>query len=771
MSRFSPSRDGPRPLGTAGSKNSGRAGHASGLSRRRHQATAEPAMTEDDYLSRQPSTGYLEHKRLEVAALHLQSSSLDTCVVGAGVPYGLGEGALLLRVFREAWRARGLPVVLPTCTAGDNRLALIHVADLSIAVGNLLRPVEPNGLPCPFPKPYILAVEGNGAQCTAKEMVEAIGRGFGGSGETQPMGEAELEEVLVENLEALSLLINIRFSNEGGVLSGMVADGTMNPVTWSTGFTGSAKLLAEEFLASRSLQPIKAVVLGPPGGRQDHVCQEAEPSPEAQAALEALPPKERLLADVQAAFEAADMPMSEYTALDAGGLARVLSPSIIARAARLVLEEKRLQWTCSGYILCDIPSHGDVAPDIFADQALGPSPPRPSPTIPAGDSRAGVGGTPGSPKSRGGGVEGRAGSDSPLAAMVPTSDAQPEEVVGGFRPTHVVYLAASLEYIVAQQGREVGAGTATDTGGGKEAEAKLRGDIERFFAQEQQAEQPQTTGGGTMPIGTASSPGGQKRTGDNGSSNAIDNAGGGTAETAADENGYRDTGEEQGWIPATARALQHRFLIKAQAVDVEAVETDGDVSGVVDAVHDHLCGAETPGFVWMLRGDSVDVYVEEGEHADRNMTHKKQADGGEAGANGEEEANAADGGIDTDTTRSAEPAAARNDSNPEWSDDLNLSEVLAKLTARDAKEVEMRTRRHRNFLTEGVVPQVAAGLVAAAEAQPENVFEFLANYLIRAGQALQRKAEEEAASKYQAGLALLEELEANDNKRTAAVYR
>lgn len=225
MSRFSPSRDSSPPLGTAGSKNSGRAGHASGLSRRRHQATAEPAMTEDDYLSRQPSTGYLEHKRLEVAALHLHSSSLDTCVVGAGVPYGLGEGALLLRMFREAWRARGLPAILPTCTAGDNRLALIHVADLSVAVGNLLRPVEPNGLPCPFPKPYILAVEGNGAQCTVKEMVEAIGRGFGGSGETQPMGEAELEEVLVENPEALSLLINIRFSNEGGVLSGMIADG------------------------------------------------------------------------------------------------------------------------------------------------------------------------------------------------------------------------------------------------------------------------------------------------------------------------------------------------------------------------------------------------------------------------------------------------------------------------------------------------------------------------------------------------------------------
>jgi len=28
-------------------------------------------------------------------------------------------------------------------------------------------------------------------------------------------------------------------------------------------------------MASRSLQPIKAVILGPPGGYQDHVCQQA----------------------------------------------------------------------------------------------------------------------------------------------------------------------------------------------------------------------------------------------------------------------------------------------------------------------------------------------------------------------------------------------------------------------------------------------------------------------------------------------------------------
>lgn len=72
----------------------------------------------------------------------------------------------------------------------------------------------------------------------------------------------------------------------------------------------------------------------------------AEVSPEAIAALDALPPTERLLADIQAAFEAADVPMSDFNTLDAGALARLLSPSIVARSARLLLKEKRSQWAC-----------------------------------------------------------------------------------------------------------------------------------------------------------------------------------------------------------------------------------------------------------------------------------------------------------------------------------------------------------------------------------------------------------------------------------------
>lgn len=186
-------------------------------------------MTEDDYALRTPPTGYLEHKRLEVMALALQSATMSTCVVGAGVPYGAGEG-LLLRTFRDAWRADESPVPLPTCCAGDNRLSLINVMDLSSAVGNLLGDGERGAFPTAFPKPYILAVEGDGAQCTAKELTSAIARAFGGSGETLPMSRDALEEILIEEPSALRLLMDIRFSNTGGVLAEMVANGEGTPV-------------------------------------------------------------------------------------------------------------------------------------------------------------------------------------------------------------------------------------------------------------------------------------------------------------------------------------------------------------------------------------------------------------------------------------------------------------------------------------------------------------------------------------------------------------
>lgn len=63
-----------------------------------------------------------------------------------------------------------------------------------------------------------------------------------------------------------------------------------------------------------------------------------------QAALADLPPAERLMHDMQAAFEAAEVPMTEYTTFDARELSRILPPPLVARAARRLLEETRERW-------------------------------------------------------------------------------------------------------------------------------------------------------------------------------------------------------------------------------------------------------------------------------------------------------------------------------------------------------------------------------------------------------------------------------------------
>lgn len=127
-----------------------------------------------------------------------------------------------------------IPVRLPTSSVGNNRLALINVLDLSAVVGELLphpsitTPQHPTLPPAPFPKPYILAVDGNSSQPTVKEATEALAKAFAGSsGKTRPMEAEELEEVLVDDPPALALLCDQRYSNDGGVVANMVARGEL----------------------------------------------------------------------------------------------------------------------------------------------------------------------------------------------------------------------------------------------------------------------------------------------------------------------------------------------------------------------------------------------------------------------------------------------------------------------------------------------------------------------------------------------------------------
>lgn len=114
---------------------------------------------------------------------------------------------------------------MPTHLAGDNKIALVNIRDLCSIIRSLLSLNHPDGSLELFPKAYVLAVDGDTAQPTLKEAVVAIGKAFGGTGETRPMALAELEDMLVDDQAALSLLPNMRFSNEGGLVMDMVAKG------------------------------------------------------------------------------------------------------------------------------------------------------------------------------------------------------------------------------------------------------------------------------------------------------------------------------------------------------------------------------------------------------------------------------------------------------------------------------------------------------------------------------------------------------------------
>lgn len=377
--------------------------------------------------------------------------------------------------------------------------------------------------------------------------------------------------------------------------------------------------------------------------------------------MAALSPPERLLHDMQAAFDTADVPMSEYTNLDARGLGRLLPPLLVARLTRVLLEETRSQWTrrqdnsnnnkvtfvdatlisrkmhapvaarkqdalarrsaadapfsygyliinlpcvvktlinlvltivanpseillrkitcvhamlLSGYILCDIPSGGDTASEIFADR----SPSRSSP-------RNAVGGGRDSPGSRG---------NVPGRSTPPATDPA-RHAVGEFRPTHVVYLDATADLIVAKREGESARGL------DKEAEARIRAEVERYFAEEQT--QPETDGSNSAAEMKRAST--EQHEGE-APKCVVEGTGTG---------GDASSGER--WMPATASALRDAYGAKTAAIKAEG---DG-----VEALDQHLSGGKIPAFVWMLLGDGVvesegaqDIATDaEGEENDR----------------------------------------------------------------------------------------------------------------------------------------------------------
>lgn len=294
--------------------------------------------------------------------------------------------------------------------------------------------------------------------------------------------------------------------------------------------------------------------------------------------------------------------------------------------------------------MCDIPSHGDEALEVFEDRSL--QTPQQSPQgVAAAAAAAANAGAGGSPKSRGGAGE-ALDTSSPPTAKNPGGGGGGGVTDGAaerFRPTHVVYLEASLEQIVEQQGRR-GAGTTAEAGGaagGKEAETKLRARLERYFAQEQQAEPLE----GEDPASADNAPPGDKK---RRPSNHNESGGGSQGHAAprelAGEHGHKgDRRLEEGrWIPAVARSLQDRYAIRVRVINAEDGQGGAEdaLSAVVAAVDEHVCAGEVPGFVWMLSDGQHGGGTTAAGEAVKNLVEGKKLRQGSSGDGG----GGADGG-------------------------------------------------------------------------------------------------------------------------------
>lgn len=173
---------------------------------------------------------------------------------------------------------------------------------------------------------------------------------------------------------------------------------------------------------------------------------------------------------------------------------------------------------------------------------------------------------------------GGAGSptQSPSARISPIFD----ESALSLRPTHVVYLAATTEFILREEAARKRSLESPLTVGGTEGEDKLREDIERYFAAECQAHRPVEAKVDRPKTNRPS----------------VEDS-----RNIAEEGGIVDgTTSSKLWLPATAVALREDFMTKAQVVDAEV-----DLSSIVDAVDLQLTGGETPAFVSMLAWDDI----------------------------------------------------------------------------------------------------------------------------------------------------------------------
>lgn len=197
-------------------------------------------VNEEEYLTRIPSELVKEQYRLESRALQLNQEidRLTVTIFGVGLLYGCGEN-ILFPFFRALWENK-----MNEFPASKNHISCMHVMNLGIAISQILTsPPDPEER-----RPYYIIGEEN---CPS---LKAIGKAF-----SKVLSDGKVKE-FNENIPEL---------HKGILTTELAAESTFlgeaEDIHCQEGIIECAAKVVDEFRAKYHLEPLKVLVIGPPG--------------------------------------------------------------------------------------------------------------------------------------------------------------------------------------------------------------------------------------------------------------------------------------------------------------------------------------------------------------------------------------------------------------------------------------------------------------------------------------------------------------------------
>ncbi|KAI8784829.1 adenylate kinase 7 [Biomphalaria glabrata] len=217
----------------------------------------EIPFTEDDYRRRKPHPNFKEHISAEKTVIKLgkiNKSKLVTYVVCSGLTYGAEEN-IFHYLFKSAWHNAQF---LQCFGDGKNIVPTIHIKDLASIIQNVID-AKPKVR-------YIIAKDD--AQTTLEDIVKTVSQNLGSGKVKYITKEEALLSKDIEQADFDMLLVNLRmdavFVKESMRVNWVSEQGLIENIT----------SIVKEFKDTRSLQPLRAAILGPPASGKTTVAKQ-----------------------------------------------------------------------------------------------------------------------------------------------------------------------------------------------------------------------------------------------------------------------------------------------------------------------------------------------------------------------------------------------------------------------------------------------------------------------------------------------------------------